>query len=197
QTFPTLYRDIGEKIENIKLPPGYELVWKGEKESSSKAQAALIPGIIPAVVVILFLLVLTFNSFAQVLIILITIPFAAIGITAGLLLFDMPFGFLALLGAMSLSGMMIKNIIILLDAVRDNLEAGMSRYDAVVEAAITRVRPVLLAAGTTILGVVPLLGDVFWQSMAVTIMAGLAFGSLLTLIIVPVLYALLYRVRSS
>ena len=130
-----------------------------------------------------------------ILIIMLTIPFAAIGVTIGLLVFNIPFGFMALLGAMSLAGMMNKNIVVLLDACEANVASGMDRYHAIIEASVSRSRPVLLAAGTTILGVVPLLPDVFWVSMAVTIMAGLAFGSLLTLIAVPVFYAVLYRLK--
>jgi multidrug efflux pump subunit AcrB len=97
---------------------------------------------------------------------------------------------------MSLSGMMIKNSVVLLDQVNINLSEGMDGYTAVVEAAVSRLRPVVNAAATTVLGMAPLLQDVFWVSLAVTIMFGLAFGTLLTMILVPVLYALLYRLRS-
>jgi multidrug efflux pump subunit AcrB len=113
-----------------------------------------------------------------------------------LLTFDTPFGFVALLGAMTLSGMMIKNSVVLLDQVNLELEAGKAPYQAVVDASLSRVRPVALAAATTVLGVVPLLQDAFWTGMAVTVMAGLAFGTILTMIIVPVLYATLYRIPS-
>ena len=128
--------------------------------------------------------------------ILCTIPFAAIGITVGLLTFGVPFGFLALLGAMSLAGMMIKNAIVLLDEVNVNLASGNAPYDAMVEAAMSRLRPVVLAAATTVLGVIPLLQDVFWIGMAVTVMAGLTFGTVLTMILVPVFYATFYRIPS-
>ena len=100
---------------------------------------------------------------------------------------------MSLLGAMSLAGMMIKNAIVLLDEVNLNLSKNLSPYESVVQAAVSRVRPVALAAGTTVLGVIPLLPDVFWVSMAATIMAGLAFGTILTMIVVPVLYTILYR----
>ena len=104
------------------------------------------------------------------------------------------FGFVALLGAMSLAGMMIKNSIVLLDQVNIELEAGRSPYEAIVTAGVSRVRPVALAAATTVLGVIPLFPDTFWVGMAVTIMAGLTFGTTLTMVLVPTLYALLYRV---
>jgi len=97
---------------------------------------------------------------------------------------------------MSLAGMMIKNAIVLLDEINLNREAGMTPYDAVVMAALSRLRPVALAAATTVLGVIPLLQDVFWIGMAVTLMAGLSFGTLLTMVLVPVLYAIFYKIPS-
>jgi multidrug efflux pump subunit AcrB len=103
---------------------------------------------------------------------------------------------MALLGAMSLAGLMIKNAIVLIDEIHANIEAGKSQYDATVVAGVSRLRPVFLGAGTTILGVVPLLQDAFWVSMAMTIMAGLTFGTVLTMVLVPVLYATLHRIPS-
>ena len=123
------------------------------------------------------------------------IPFALIGVTVGLLATGQPFGFVALLGAMSLVGMMIKNAIVLLDQVNIELAEDKSPYDAVVEAAVSRLRPVMLAAATTVLGVIPLLPDVFWVAMAVTIMFGLAFGTVLTMVLIPVLYATFFRIK--
>jgi multidrug efflux pump subunit AcrB len=105
-------------------------------------------------------------------------------------------GFVALLGAMALAGMMVKNAIVLLDEVNANLAAGKAPYDAVVEAALSRLRPVFLAAATTVLGVIPLLPDVFWVGLAVTIMAGLTIGTGFTMIVVPVLYATFYGIQA-
>jgi len=195
-TLPTLLKDIQARVEGISLPPGYRAEWGGEAEDSAKSGKALVPGVIPAVAIMAFILVALFNAFKPPLIIALTIPFALIGITTGLLVFNAPFGFMALLGAMSLSGMMIKNAIVLLDEVNINLSLGKARYDAVVEAALSRLRPVVLAAGTTVLGVIPLLQDVFWVGMAVTIMVGLAFGTILTMLVVPVLYCFFYKVPS-
>ncbi|MEM1282559.1 MAG: efflux RND transporter permease subunit [Chlamydiota bacterium] len=194
-TFPELKNSLIDQIDAIKLPPGYTKFWDGEYDSTVTAKQSLIPGVVPAVVIVLFMLVTVFNAFRPIYVILCTIPFAFIGVTYSLLIFNIPFGFLALLGAMSLAGMMNKNIVVLLDACNDNLAEGMDRYHAIVEASVTRVRPVLLAAGTTVLGVIPLLPDVFWVAMAVTIMGGLAFGSLLTLVLVPVLYSIFYRIE--
>ena len=168
----------------------------GEKEDSALAQASLIPGIIPAVAIMAFIIVALFNAFKPPIVIVLTIPFVLIGITVGLLASGAAFGFVALLGAMSLAGMMIKNAIVLLDQVNINLEEGFEPYKALIEAAVSRLRPVVLAAATTVLGVIPLLQDVFWIGMAVTIMAGLSFGTILTMVLVPVFYATLYRIPS-
>jgi len=196
-TLPTQRAGVLEEIEAIELPPGYTMEWGGEYEDTMDSQASLIPGVVPAAAIVLFIIVALFNASRPPLIILLTIPFAAIGITAGLLLTDTPFGFLALLGAMSLSGMMIKNAIVLLDQVNLELEAGKTRYEAIIESALSRLRPVVLAAGTTVLGVIPLLQDVFWVGMAVTIMAGLTFGAMLTMVMVPTLYCMLFRVKTG
>ncbi|GAB4229280.1 MAG: efflux RND transporter permease subunit VexK [Chlamydiales bacterium] len=195
-TFSDLKRSVSEEINAYPLPSGYSLFWDGEEDSSRTAQEQLIPGIVPAIIIILLCLVLSFNDFRPIAVILCTIPFALIGVAAGLLLFNVPFGFMALLGSMSLAGMMNKNIVVLLDACNNNLESGMQPYEAIIEAAVSRARPVMLAAGTTVLGVIPLLQDVFWIGLAVSIMGGLAIGSILTLIAVPLFYAIIYRVPS-
>ncbi|MFQ5995670.1 MAG: efflux RND transporter permease subunit [Acidiferrobacterales bacterium] len=187
--------DVEDKLFALGLPPGYRLEWGGITEDERDSQAALIPGIIPAVAIVVTILIALFNAYRPPLVILLTIPLAIIGITAGLLGTNTAFGFMALLGAMSLAGMMIKNAIVLLDEVNINLANGLSPYKSVREAAVSRLRPVMLAAATTVLGVIPLLQDVFWVSMAVTIMAGLTFGTVLTMVVVPVLYATLYRIK--
>ena len=194
-TLPSLFATVQGQFEAIEMPRGYVMEWGGEYEDSAKSQAALIPGMIPAFIVMLFTTVVLFNAFRPLLIIFLTVPFAAIGISAGLLVTQTAFGFVALLGAMSLSGMMIKNAIVLLDEINLNLSNGMNRYDAIIVGAQSRLRPVVLAAATTVLGVIPLLPDVFWVGLAVTIMAGLAFGTVLTMVLFPVLYAIFYRVK--
>jgi multidrug efflux pump subunit AcrB len=195
-TFPTLRAAVIDQFNAIELPPGFEIFWAGEYDSTVDAQASLTPGIIPTAVLIITIIVMLFNAYRPPLIILLTIPFVMIGITVGLLVTRAPFGFVALLGAMSLAGMMIKNAIVLLDEIEVQLKAGSTAWEAILDAAVSRLRPVVLAAATTVLGVIPLLQDPFWYSMAVTIMAGLAFGTLLTMVVVPVLYSILYRVQS-
>lgn len=194
-TFPELYSSVSDDIHNIPLPDGWSIYWAGEAASSTDAQKSLKPGVVPAVIIMVFIIVLLFNAYRPPLIIFITIPFALIGITVGLLVTGAPFGFMALLGAMSLSGMMIKNAIVLLDQINIELAAGKDRWHAVIDSVMSRLRPVFLAAATTVLGVVPLLQDVFWVSMAATIMFGLAFGTILTLLVLPTLYVVLYKVK--
>ncbi len=191
-----LRAEVLEEIEAIELPRGYSMEWDGEYRSSMDAQQSLIPGMIPMIIIIMLIVVALFNAYRPLAIILAIIPFVLIGISAGLLITGQPFGFVALLGAMSLAGMMIKNGIVLLDQMAIELKEGKAPYDAVVNSAISRLRPVLLAAGTTILGVMPLLQDVFWISMAVTIMFGLAVGTFLTMILLPVLYCIFYKIKS-
>ncbi|WP_164101030.1 efflux RND transporter permease subunit [Candidatus Laterigemmans baculatus] len=190
--------DILPQIEAYaaQLPPGFRVEWGGEYEDSRDSQQSLIPGMIPAVLLMALILVSLFNAFRPPLIIVAVVPFALIGVTIGLLVVGQPLGFVALLGVMSLSGMMIKNAIVLLDEINAQKASGKSDYDAVVHSALSRLRPVGLAAGTTVLGVIPLLQDVFWVSMAVAIMFGLALGAGLTVLGVPVLYAAFYRIPS-
>jgi len=196
-TLPTLRASLVEQVEAIDFPPGYKMEWGGEFESSRDSHAALIPGMVPALAIMVLIIVMLFNAYRPPLVIIMTIPFALIGITFGLLVFDSPFGFLALLGAMSLAGMMIKNAIVLLDEIDINLADGKNRYTSVLEAAMSRLRPVVLAAATTVLGVAPLLQDVFWVGLAVTVMAGLTFGTVLTMVLVPVLYATVYGLKEE
>jgi len=198
ETLPSLRSSVVEEFDQLAagLPSGYTLEWGGEFEDTVDAQASLVPGVVPAVAVMLFIIVLLFNAFRPLLVIVFTIPFALIGIIIGLLPTGTPFGFLALLGAMSLAGMMIKNAIVLLDQVNIEIAEGRKPYDAVLAAAASRLRPVILAAATTVLGVAPLLQDVFWIGMAITIMFGLTFGTMLTMVVVPVLYATLNRLQT-
>lgn len=140
--------------------------------------------------------VLLFNKIRNPLIIWLTVPLSIIGVSAGLLLTGQPFGFMALLGFLSLSGMLIKNAVVLLDQIMLELKQGKNQYDAIVDSAVSRIRPVAMAAATTILGMIPLMFDAFFSSMAVTIMAGLAFATVLTLIVVPVLFAMFHKVKN-
>ena len=194
-TAPNLMTDVRHKFEAIPLPPGYTLEWDGEYNSQRESTEALLPGFVPAGIIILFIIVALFNAFRPPMIIILVIPFAVIGITFGLLVTNTPFGFIALLGGMSLIGMMIKNSVVLLDEIDQNLGRGLARYQAVKQAAISRLSPVCNAAATTVFGVIPLMSDQFWIGLAVTIMFGLAFGTVLTMLVVPVLYSIFFQVE--
>jgi multidrug efflux pump subunit AcrB len=141
--------------------------------------------------------ILLFNSIKKTLVIWLTVPLAIIGVTVGLLLFSQPFGFMSLLGLMSLAGMLIKNAIVLIDQIDIEIASGKPRFQSIVDSGVSRLIPVAMAALTTILGMLPLLQDAFFISMAVTIMFGLGFATVLTLIVVPVLYALFFKIREG
>ncbi len=197
QTLPTLRDGVLKQFEAIELPPGYTMEWDGEFYDTVQAQKSLLPGAVPAVALILFILVALFNALRPPLVILLVLPFSLIAITAGFLMTGAPFGFMALLGTMSLIGMMIKNAIVLIDQVNIELAEGKSPYRALLDASLSRLSPVFLAAATTVLGVAPLLQDVFWIGLSVAIMFGLSVGYFLTMIIVPVLYAMLYKIEPT
>ena len=187
---------VRPQIEALELPPGYTLEWGGEYENSGDAQAAL-AGMLPIIALLMVLVVIClFNSIRKPLVIFLTVPLAVIGVTVGLLLTDQPFGFMALLGFMSLTGMLIKNAVVLIDEINLQLAEGKEPFTAVVDSGVSRVRPVSMAALTTVLGMLPLVADAFFVAMAVTIMFGLAFATVLTLVFVPVLYACFFRVSS-
>jgi multidrug efflux pump subunit AcrB len=195
ETAAQVFERVRPEIEAIELPLGYELSWGGEHEASNKAQKALF-GALPLGFLVMFIItVLLFNSIRHAAVLWITVPLSIIGVTVGLLLLNKPFGFMALLGFLSLSGMLIKNGVVLLEQVNVELETGKSRVDALVEAAVSRVRPVGMAAATTILGMLPLLFDDFFASMATVIMFGLGFATVLTLFVVPVMYAIVQKVE--
>ena len=195
-TFFTLRDAVKEKFDAMELPPGYDMFWDGEYDSVKRGVLSLGPGMIPSIVIMVLIIVGLFNAVRPALIMGLTVPFALIGITAILGGTQTPFGFMSLLGAMSLIGLMIKNSIVLLDEIKANESLGLAPYDATVSAGMSRVRPVVLGAATTVLGVVPLIQDAFWVSMALTIMFGLAVGTVLTMVLVPVFYATFYKIRS-
>ncbi|MCG9626138.1 efflux RND transporter permease subunit [Vibrio mediterranei] len=195
ETAATLQKRIQSKIEAIDLPPGYSLEWGGEYESSGDAQESLFQTMPMGYLFMFLITIFLFNAVKEALIVWLTVPLAVIGVTTGLLALNTPFGFMALLGFLSLSGMLLKNGIVLLDQIEIEIKTGKEPYLAVVDAALSRVRPVCMAAITTILGMIPLLPDIFFKPMAVTIMFGLGFATVLTLIVVPVLYRIFHRVK--
>jgi multidrug efflux pump subunit AcrB len=188
---------IRQQIEELELPIGYSMQWGGEFESSAESQAPLAK-IFPLCILGMFLIVVwLFDSFRRPLIIFMTVPLSLIGVTAGLLLTGLPFGFMSILGFLGLSGMLIKNAIVLIDQIEQDLKSGVEPYKAVLDSSVSRMRPVLMASGTTILGMLPLLFDAFYAAMAATIMSGLFAATFLTLIIVPVAYTQAYKIKAD
>ncbi|TCI01837.1 efflux RND transporter permease subunit [Corallincola luteus] len=195
ETAAQVFERVKGPIEAIELPRGYYLEWGGEYEASGDASSALF-GSLPMGFLSMFLItVFLFNSFKKPLVIWCCVPLAMIGITFGLLVLDAAFGFMALLGALSLVGMLLKNGIVLLDQINLELESGTEPYEAIFMSGVSRVRPVAMAAITTILGMLPLLGDAFFVDMAVTIMFGLGFATVLTLLVVPVIFMVFHGIK--
>lgn len=196
-TAANLLKRVKPQLDALALPVGYSLTYGGELEAQTKAQKAIF-GSLPLGYLVMFVItVLLFNSTRDALVIWACVPLAIIGVSSGLLLINVPFGFMALLGFLSLSGMLVKNGIVLLDQIKLELSAGKAAYSAVFDSAVSRVRPVSMAAITTILGMIPLIADDFFASMAVVIMFGLGFGTVLTLLFLPLMYCSIYRIRSQ
>ncbi|MBV2128453.1 efflux RND transporter permease subunit [Arsukibacterium indicum] len=195
-TASALQARVQAQIEAIPLPTGYFLSWGGEYEAQQKAQKALFSSLPLGYLMMFVVTVLLFNSLRSALVIWACVPLAIIGVSFGLLLLNAPFGFIALLGFLSLSGMLIKNCIVLVEQIKLELSEGKAAFDAVFDSAVSRVRPVAMAAITTILGMIPLLGDVFFASLAVVIMFGLGFATILTLLFLPVLYCSVFKIKT-
>ncbi len=179
-------------------PVGYRYEFGGEAETSGKANQSIAEKLPIAALIIILLLVGQFNSVRRPLIILLTIPLGMIGVTAGLIVLDSYMGFMTFLGIISLAGIVINNAIVLLERIRTEIdETGLPPFEAIIEAAQRRLRPILLTTATTVFGLLPLYfgGGAMWEPMAIAIMSGLVFATVLTLGFVPVMYSLLFRVR--
>ncbi|MBS0055182.1 efflux RND transporter permease subunit [Yersinia sp. Marseille-Q3913] len=188
ETSSELLQRIKPGVDAIQLPRGYELEWGGDYESTKEAQRGIFISLPIAFLIMFVVTVLMFSSVRNALAIWLTVPLALIGVTFGFLLTGIPFGFMALLGLLSLSGMLIRNGIVLVE------EIGLQRQEkplreAIIDASTARLRPIMLTAFTTVLGLAPLLSDAFFQSMAVVIMFGLGFATVLTLLVLPVIYS--------
>ena len=189
---------IKSEIEAIPLPAGYNMRWVGEQETSNESNEALL-GFMPLIMIIIFaVLLMLFNRWKKVFLILICFPFVLCGIVPLLLITDTPFTFMAILGFMGLIGMMIKNAIVLVDEINRLItEENVLEYDAIIQATLSRVRPVMLASVTTIVGMLPLINDPMYGSLAVTIIGGLFIGTIVTLMLLPLFYSVLFRVKKK
>jgi multidrug efflux pump subunit AcrB len=196
---PDVTNEVLPKLKPIKaaLPYGYRIETGGAIEESAKANSALAVVFPVMAIAMLTLLMVQLQSFSRLALVFVTAPLGLIGATGALLISNRPFGFVALLGLIALAGMIMRNTVILVDQIDRDIAAGHGRYRAVVDATIRRARPVALTALAAILGMIPLAGSIFWGPMAITIMGGLFVATVLTLVVVPVLYALWFRVRAN
>lgn len=187
--------ELEELVSKIELPVAYKYIWVGESEIKAEGLRGIISYAPIAAGIIVLILLLLFNGYRRPAIIILCLPMTIIGIIPGLLISGQPFSFIAIVGVLGLSGMVIKNAIVLLDAVELELKQNSSRHGAVIDATISRVRPVVMASLTTMLGMIPLLFDPMYGSMAVAIIAGLMVGTIVTLVFVPILYSVFYNIR--
>ncbi len=193
---PSQLRDrVKDDISRIELPPGYAMAWGGEHEDSTQARSALAEPLPYVLALMVFIVVCLFNSIRTTVLIWLIIPLCIIAVTAGLLLTGMPFGFMALLGVLALGGELIKNQIVVLSKIRTLMDKGVEPYEALLEGGTSKMRPVCMVVLTTVLGMIPLLADAFFGSMAVCIMFGLSFAAVLSLIVTPVLYAIFFKIH--
>jgi multidrug efflux pump subunit AcrB len=188
---------VRPRVEALDLPEGYSMEWWGEYKSTSEAQASLAGGMPVFILLMIVTVIVLFNSLRQTLVIWLIVPLGIVGVSIGLLGTGLPFNFLALLGFLSLTGMIIKNSIVLMDEINIQIGEGLSPYDAVLAAGTSRLRPVAMAAATTVLGMAPLFPDPFFNSLAVTVAAGLTFATILTMVVLPVFYAVIFRVKTT
>ena len=177
------------------LPPGFRLEVGGPVESSAKANAA-IGASWPLILITTFtLLMLQLHSFPRALLVVLTAPLGIIGVAIALLLTGQPMGFVALLGIISLAGMIMRNSVILVDQIQQDVARGLSQWDAIIESTVRRMRPISLTAAAAVLAMIPLSRSIFWGPMAVSVMGGLIAATLLTLFFLPALYAAWFKVR--
>lgn len=186
---------IARKIEQIPLPEGYELKWMGEKDASTETMHYLFKNVPLGIVLMIAILIFLFKDYRKPVIIICCVPLLAIGIVGAMLLTGQSFTFCAIVGALGLIGMMSKNCIVLMDEIGEQIQSGISPVKALISSSESRLRPVMMASLTTILGMIPLLTDPLFGSMAVTIMGGLLFSTLATLLFVPIFYAMFFKIR--
>ncbi|MBS2212286.1 efflux RND transporter permease subunit [Carboxylicivirga mesophila] len=194
---PELFTALRDKIEAIPLPEGYKLEWLGEYKSSNEANEGLGEKLPLAILLMIIIVIGLFNNFRQPIIIFSIMPLAFIGVIIGFLVTGTYFTFFSIIGTLGLMGMMIKNAVVLLDEINLQVGEGKDKLTAIIDSTLSRVRPVMMASLTTILGMLPLAFDPMFRTMAIAIMFGLLVGSIITLVVIPVLYAVMYRVNTK
>lgn len=195
-TMMEVHSEIRDQIENIKLPAGYTFFWDSQFKDQNEGLVALSKFFPLAFLLLVVILVALFGNFREPIIIICVLPLSLIGVAIGLLLTGFEFGFFPIAGWLGLLGMIIKNVIVLIDEINIQHKSGRDLYTAVIEATVSRTRPVLMAATTTIFGMVPLLFDVAFGGMAATIIFGLTLATGLTLFVTPALYAIFYKINN-
>lgn len=196
-TMAEVHGEIREEIEKMQLPEGYTFFWDAQYKDQGEAMQAIAKYFPLAFLALVLILVALFGNFREPVIIICILPLSLIGIAVGMLLTGFDFGFFPIAGWLGLLGMIIKNVIVLIDEINVQHRSGIDLYTSIVEATVSRTRPVLMAATTTIFGMVPLLFDVAFGGMAATIIFGLAFATGLTLFVTPALYAMFYKVKGK
>ncbi len=186
---------LATRIDSIPLPEGYKLTWLGEYEANANSMKYLFEGYPLAALLIIAILIMLFKDYRKPAIILCTIPLVLVGVVAAMLLSGQPYGFVAIAGTLGLIGMIIKNCIVLMDEINLQLSRGVAPTKALIDGSQSRLRAVMMAALTTILGMIPLLPDPMFGPMSAAIMGGLAFGTIITLVFVPVLYSLFFHIK--
>jgi multidrug efflux pump len=196
---PTVSAQIWPELQKLSqgMPPGYRIEVAGAVEESSKGQGSLLAGVPVMLFIIFTLLMLQLHSFSRAMLVFLTGPLGIAGVAGALLLLNRPFGFVALLGVIALMGMIMRNSVILIDQIEQDRRRGVPDWDAIVEAAVRRFRPIVLTAAAAVLAMIPLSRSVFWGPMAVAIMGGLIVATALTLLALPAMYAAWFRVRRS
>jgi multidrug efflux pump len=194
---PAVTAQISPALDPVRagLPAGYRLETGGTVEDSSKGQKSVQAGVPLFIVVVLTILMLQLQSFQRVLMVVLTAPLGLIGVVLFLLVFNVPFGFVAMLGTIALSGMIMRNSVILVDQIEQDIAAGVAPWPAVVGATVRRFRPITLTSAAAVLAMIPLTRSAFFGPMAVAIMGGLIVATALTLLFLPALYAAWFRVR--
>jgi multidrug efflux pump len=194
---PVVSQQIEDQLTQIKanLPLGVSLETGGAVEASAKGATSVAAGFPLFLIAVLTILMIQLQSFSRVFLVLLTAPLGLIGVTMSLLLFDKPFGFVAMLGTIALSGMIMRNSVILVDQIDQDKASGLPEWQAIIESTIRRFRPIVLTAAAAILAMIPLTRSVFFGPMAVAIMGGLAVATLLTVLFLPALYSAWFRVK--
>ena len=195
----TLVGQLQPKLQGVReaLPPGYLLEVGGTVEESARGQKSVNAGMPLFILVVITLLMLQLRSMPLSLMVFITAPLGLIGVTFFLLIFQKPFGFVAMLGTIALAGMIMRNAVILVDQIGQDMDQGLSTWDAIIESTVRRFRPIVLTALTAVLAMIPLSRSVFFGPMAVAIMGGLIVATALTLLFLPALYAAWFRVKEE